>query len=359
MRPANVIRTHPRTSPATDPGSELVPPRLSIVVPARDAERSLPRCLQAATRSAGPSAEIIVVDDGSRDRTAEIARRHGAIVIRQDRPSGPAAARNAGAARARGDVLLFLDADVVLAADGVAHVLRTLERDPGLAAVFGSYDDTPAVRTLVSEYRNLLHHFVHQTSEEDSGSFWAGCGAIRRRVFEALGGFDERYRRPSIEDIELGGRLARAGHRVRLEKRLRVTHLKRWTVGGIILADVRDRAYPWARLILDGGRIPADLNLRREHRASAVLVWLGVLLALALPLASGSTGRGLLVVALTLVVAGLLVLNRTFYRFLVDRRGLSFAARAVPLHLLYYAYASATFGWCWVSRRWSRRPATS
>jgi glycosyltransferase involved in cell wall biosynthesis len=337
----------------------LVPPAVSVVVPARDAERSLARCLQAVARSAGGTAEVIVVDDGSRDRTAEIARQHGATVVRHDRPHGPAAARNAGAARARGDVILFLDADVVLAVDGIAHVLGTLGRDAGLAAVFGSYDDAPAVRTLVSEYRNLLHHFVHQTAREDSDSFWAGCGAIRRPVFLALGGFDERYRRPSIEDIELGGRLARAGHRVRLHKGLRATHLKRWTIGRLLLADVRDRAYPWARLILDRGRMPADLNLRYEHRASAALVWLGIALALGLALATATATRSVLALAMLLAAGGLLVLNRGFYRFLVERRGVLFTMRAVPLHLLYYAYASATFAWCWIVYRWpSRRPTS-
>jgi glycosyltransferase involved in cell wall biosynthesis len=337
----------------------LVPSAVSVVVPALDAEPSLALCLQAIMRSAGDTAEVIVVDDGSRDRTGAIARQHGATVIRHDRPRGPAAARNAGAARARGDVILFLDADVVLAEDGVARVLGVLGGDPGLAAVFGSYDDTPAARTLVSEYRNLLHHFVHQTSREDSESFWAGCGAIRRQVFLAVGGFDERYRRPSIEDIELGGRLSRRGYRVALDRRLRATHLKRWTVGRVLLADVRDRAYPWARLILDRGRVPADLNLRYEHRASAALVWLGIALALALPLARATATRTVLVLALLLAAGGLLALNRRFYRFLVDRRGVLFAARAVPLHLLYYASASATFAWCWIAHRWTGRPATS
>jgi glycosyltransferase involved in cell wall biosynthesis len=333
-------------------------PAISVVVPAYNAESSLALCLQAVARSAGGTAEVIVVDDGSQDGSGEVARRHGAMVLRHDRPRGPAAARNAGAARARGDVVFFLDADVVLAEDAIPRVRAAFAGDPGLAALFGSYDDAPAAGTFVSDYRNLLHHFVHQTACEDSQSFWAGCGAVRRGVFLALGGFDEGYRRPSIEDIELGGRLALAGHRVRLEKRLRGTHLKRWTLGNVLLVDVRDRAYPWARLILERARMPADLNLRHEHRASAVLVWLGVALVLGLPFGTAPTqwllGLGLLVAA-----GCLILLNRAFYRFLADRRGVLFAARAVPLHLLYYAYASGTFAWCWIAYRWLRRPATS
>jgi hypothetical protein len=326
---------------------------VSVVIPARDAAPSLPRCLEAVMRSARGQAEVIVVDDGSHDGTGEVARPYGATVIRQPRATGPAAARNAGAARASADVVLFVDADIVLAEDAIPRVVEAFRADAGLAAVFGSYDDTPGARTFVSDYRNLLHHFVHQTAEEESGSFWAGCGAIRRRVFVALGGFDERYRRPSIEDIELGSRLARGGHRVRLDRRLQGTHLKRWTLASVLLVDVRDRAYPWARLILQGGGIPADLNLRHAHRASAVLVWVTVALGIGWLLAAAPVRRMLLLWMLA-AGAGLLVLNRAFYRFLADRRGVLFAARAVPLHLLYYAYASATFAWCWVHRRWSR-----
>jgi hypothetical protein len=326
---------------------------LSVVVPARDAAGSLAPCLEAVTRSAGGAAELIVVDDGSRDATAGIARRHGATVIRHEHARGPAAARNAGAAAARADLVLFVDADLVLAADAVPRVLAAFAADPGLVAIFGSYDDTPACRSFVSEYRNLLHHFVHQSADEHSRSFWAGCGAIRRRVFLDLGGFDERYRRPSIEDIELGGRLARAGHRVRLDKGLRGTHLKRWTFAGMLRADVRDRAVPWARLILRQGRVPADLNLRHAHRASAALVWLGAALALAGPFASGPA-RGGLALATLGSVAAVLILNRDFYRFLAERRGALFAARAVPMHVLYYAYASATFAWCWLERSLGR-----
>ena len=309
-------------------------------------------------RSARGRAELIVVDDGSRDATGEVARRHGATVIRHERSRGPAAARNTGAARARAAVVLFVDADIVLAEDAISRVLDAFGADPALAAVFGSYDDTPACRTFVSDYRNLLHHFVHQSARENSGSFWAGLGAIRREVFLALGGFDERYQRPSIEDIELGVRLARAGHRVRLQKRLRGTHLKRWTLASVLVVDVRDRAYPWARLLLRSGRLPVDLNLRHEHRVSAALVWLAAALVLALTLGPAAA-RGPLIAALLLAVGGLLALNRGFYLFLLDRRGPLFAARAVPLHLLYYAYASATFGWCWVQHRWDRRPAPS
>jgi len=124
---------------------------------------------------------------------------------------GPAYARNRGAELARGDILFFVDADVVLAADATAQVRDAFREDPQLAAVFGSYDDAPAATNFLSRYKNLLHHHVHQTSRADASTFWAGCGAIRAAMLARAGGFDESFRRPSIEDIELGRRLRRAG----------------------------------------------------------------------------------------------------------------------------------------------------
>ena len=114
--------------------------------------------------------------------------------------------------------------------------MARFEADPGLSALFGSYDDTPAAPGIVSQYRNLLHHFVHQQGDFHQGirpvhTFWTGCGTIRRDVFLAFGGFDPRlYPRPAIEDIELGYRLTRAGHRIVLARDVLATHMKRWSL---------------------------------------------------------------------------------------------------------------------------------
>jgi GT2 family glycosyltransferase len=323
-------------------------PRLSVVIPARNAQASLARCLEAVRRNASGSVEIVVVDDGSQDGSGAIASSFGATVVRHDVPTGPAAARNAGARAATAPIVLFVDADVVLADDAIERIVAGFDDDPDRAAIFGSYDDAPEAGAFVSDYRNIFHHFVHQSSREESQSFWAGCGAVRRPVFLALGGFDERYRRASIEDIEFGGRLARAGHRIHLDKRVRCTHLKRWTFASILATDIRDRAYPWTRLMLEERSIPTDLNLQPAHRASALLVWLALLSLAGLLILP--EWRALLLV-MAAAICGVVVLNRSFYQFLYRQRSLTFAVGGVLLHSLYYAYASATFAWCWFEHR--------
>ena len=80
-----------------------------------------------------------------------------------------------------------------------------------IGAVFGAYDESPAAPGLVSQAKNLAHAFVHHGSPGNAVTFWAGLGAVRTQVFLAVNGFDERFGRPSIEDIDLGYRLTAAG----------------------------------------------------------------------------------------------------------------------------------------------------
>lgn len=333
--------------------------RISIVIPTYQSREYLARCLHFLAASTYAPHEVIVVDDGSTDGTADIARAAGAMLIRiDDGPRGPAVARNRGAAAATGDVLLFLDADIAVHRDTVERIADILTANPELAAVFGSYDDKPADGTFVSRYRNLLHHFVHQQGRREASTFWAGCGAMRRAAFVRIGGFNQEYRRPSIEDIELGGRLRYAGEHVSLRADVLVRHLKRWTFAGIIKSDIFDRAVPWTRLILQSGRLPSDLNTAMRSRVSAAAAWT---LVAALPLAI-FTWLALPLVAVSVLTLG--ALNIRLYRLFFSRGGFRFGCTAVAMHALYLLYSSAVFSLIvlsrWVLRRGDgsvRRPS--
>jgi GT2 family glycosyltransferase len=320
-----------------------------VIVPVFNGEQYLPRCLDAITATSAPRLEVIVVDDASTDDSGAIARATGARVLKLASRGGPGAARNHGAAAARGRILFFVDADVVIRPEAVMQVVADLDEHPEVAAVFGSYDDSPAEQNFVSQYKNLYHHFTHQQGREDATTFWSGCGAVRRAVFVACGGFDERQF--WMEDIELGYRLRRLGYRILLDKKLQGTHLKRWTLGSLLRADILYRAIPWSRLILDSGTLVNDLNLKTTERASAALVMLSVALLPWLP------WRPVLVTAEVAMLGLVLALNHRLYRFLARRRGVWFAARAVPLHWLYYLYSTGAFGWCWCAKALSGSPA--
>jgi len=288
--------------------------------------------------TACPDSEIIVVDDASTDETPLLAEKMGARVLRLKKNSGPAAVRNYGAGYAHGGILFFVDSDVVIGPGTVGRVVKFFEEHQDVAAVFGSYDDSPQAGGVISQYRNLLHHFVHQNSNAEASTFWAGCGAIRRSVFEAIGGFDaKRFPRSSIEDIELGYRLRQAGYRILLDKTLQGTHLKRWTLRSVIRTDILCRAIPWTRLIMESTHILNDLNLKWGQRLSGVLVMLACLL---LPLGAVRVEWFALSAAALL---GVLILNRSLYLFFLRQRGFLFVLACIPLHFLYYLYSVISY----------------
>jgi len=310
---------------------------ISVIVPVHNGGDNFRRCLSGLMAVVPPPKEIIVVADGDTDGSGLLAQEFGVQVLSIPGPGGPARARNLGARAACSDILFFVDADVTLPTDALSQVAAAFTREPDLAAVFGSYDDEPAAPNFLSQYKNLFHHYVHQTAREDACTFWGACGAIRREVFLAVGGFYEQYRRPSIEDIELGYRLWQAGKRIRLCKTLQVKHLKRWGVISLLKADFYYRALPWTQLILRQRRLPNDLNLRLSSRLSTLLTY-GLLVAAV----SGWWWPGALVIAGVIVLL-LLALNLPVYRFFWRKRGLWFAVRTVPWHWLYYFYSGLAF----------------
>jgi hypothetical protein len=249
----------------------------------------------------------------------------------------------------------------------------------------GSYDDQPGDGSFLSQYKNLFHHYVHQTGKEEATTFWSGCGAVRRELFLMLGGFNEGYKKACIEDIELGFRLRRAGFRIRLEKTVQVKHLKRWQFVSLVKTDLFLRGVPWVALMLRDRRMVKDLNLTWHARVCTMLAYLLVLGMIALgtvghPLATlpvlGLVGFGCLSAILhdrvsrrrwqavssaglvavmaaagsatsidpaalvPLAVLGtILAIHGHFYRFFIHTRGLHFASAMIPFHLLFFLYS--------------------
>lgn len=298
--------------------------RLAAVVPATDRPPTLAACLKAIEAAAEPPEQVIVVSEP---------------------PSlGPAAARNRGAAQAMSELLVFVDADVAVHADVFVRIRQAFVENPGLAAVFGAYDDDPAEPDLVSGFRNLLHHHVHTQGAGPASTFWAGIGAIRAAVFAELGGFDERrYPSPSIEDIELGARLHAGGYPVLLDPGIQGKHLKRWTLASMIRTDLVDRGIPWAELVLARESDAATLNLGTRHRLSA-------LASLSLLVSLGRRRYGAAVVS----AAAFTALNRDFYVLIARRRGAAQAGGGLVLHLVHSLTATAAAGVA-VWRRAGRR----
>lgn len=290
------------------------PPRLAVVVPATDAPASLPRCLAALERSSEPPERLIVV--------AEPAGQ------------GPAAARNRGLEECEEELVCFVDSDVEVHPDALARIRERFRTDPDLAAVFGSYDDRPADPGLVSRFRNLLHHSVHQRGAGPSGSFWAGLGAVRAGELRAVGGFDAaRFPVASIEDVELGARLRAAGLRIELDPRILGTHRKRWTLGSLARTDALRRSAPWTRMLLEGRGPRSELNLAAGGRLALACTLLAATALLA--------GRPR---SAAVALAGLAAAEAPLLALLRQRGGARLALAGLPLLLLHHLSALAGAG---------------
>lgn len=315
-----------------------VNPQLSVVIPAHNASETIGRVLDALLASRGASTEILVVDDASTDDTASLVERFPVTLLRRDTCGGPSAARNQAVEQAGGETVVFIDADVEVAPDTLARIAGYFASHPEITALFGSYDSSPAAPGLISRYRNLLHHFVHQQGAREAATFWCGCGAVRRQVFRDIGGLSESFSRPSIEDIEFGSRLHQAGHRIHLVPEIQVKHLKRWTLGGMMRTDIFQRAIPWTLLILGSRHRRWNLNLQLRHRLSATAIF-----GFPLLLAAGLAVHPLLLVAAAACPVLYHLLNRDLFRFFVDTGGVGFALATMPLLLLFYVYSTLAF----------------
>lgn len=314
-----------------------LPVTLAVIVPVYNGGKRFRASLESIRQTVPPPDEIIVIGDGDTDGSSQYAEASGVTVYRFPQPGGPGRARNLGASKAKSDLLFFVDADVTVPESVIRQAKEVFARDSEVAAIIGSYDDQPGESNFLSQYRNLLHHYVHQNGREEASTFWGACGAIRRDVFLAMGGFDETYLKPSIEDIELGYRLKRAGHTIRLCKSLQVKHWKRWTIGSMLQADFFQRAVPWTQLIHRYRGFVNDLNIGISGRVSVMSVF-GLLGALLL-----APWQPMGVVAAATMGLILFTLNVRLYRFFLEKRGLRFAAQAIPWHWFYFLYSGVAF----------------
>lgn len=306
------------------------PDDVSVVIPALNAADKLLRCLEAlrATHSA-TALDITVVDDGSTDRTAEVARTMGCRTLTNPSSQGPASARNRGARAAQGRLLLFIDADVRIEPGWVAPLLQHFNEGHDMAAVQGVYTEESHDANLPTTLRDLFKaHRFSRIEDQRLAALNTFCCCISRRVFEQVGGFDDHLQAAASEDTDLGVRLFEAGHRIALERRLQVQHLKRYSALGLLRSDYAKVFHKMKLSWRRRGLRNMTVSMNPVERMLPELLALGlapyVALSLLCPPLWPVGGPGLALFA---------ALNADFLRFISRRKGWRFAAASLPLFL--------------------------
>ena len=209
--------------------NESALPRFSVVMPNRNGSASVAEALEAVLAAGGPEIEVIVVDDASTDDSRRIVSNYPVRLISLEAGGGAAPARNRGAAAATGNVLVFIDNDVVIPPDTFAIFTEHFRR-PSAAGVIGLLRPVTRFRNLCSQYKNYYMHHTYMRLPERVSVFYTSLAAVRSRVFAECGGFDEAYRSATIEDLEFGIRLVKAGCDLVIDKRLQVDHIRHYNL---------------------------------------------------------------------------------------------------------------------------------
>lgn len=215
--------------------------KISIIIPAYNCEKTIGRCLQAALTAAGnfrntPSlrangrqVEIIVVDDGSTDGTKSEVLKYPTVKYFYQDNSGPAGARNRGAAEAAGDILFFTDSDCLPGGDWLELMVPHFYK-PGVAAVAGSYGiANPEKRLSRCIHGEIL--FRHKMMPEYPRYFGSFNFAVLKSVFTDVGGFDRGYRTASGEDNDLSYKISSDNRKIYFARDALVAHYHTASLG--------------------------------------------------------------------------------------------------------------------------------
>ncbi len=331
-------------------------PALSVILPVRNGAGYLDRCLQALRAGTFQDFELIVIDDGSTDDTAALLRQYAPeVLITLPTSQGPFACRNLGAARAHGQVLLFIDADVVVGPDTLARCARHFQ-DPVAQCLIGLYSLSHPNENLASVYKNAWVRFTYLRAPKQASWFFTAIGAVRKTLWDRAGGFRPNYSvRFGGGDVEFGQRLVRAGVSIHLDKDLEVVHLKRYALRELLSNDLR-RAYGWSRLALRAGRPTHRLameGLANVNGGFVLSIVLSYLLLGFTPLIAWHVGA---LPILPLLLGGYGFNNLPFYRYLAANLSLGAAVGMAPLMLLDHLCAGLGVLFALTTHFTARRP---
>lgn len=308
-----------------------IKPDISVIIPMYNAAETIRDCLESTLSSQGVSYEVIVVNDASTDHSLAIALEFPCTVISLASNIMAANCRNLGARHAQSDFLMFFDADQVMQTGTLHQFVDALQANPEIDAVVGSFAAHTPTPGFFSKFKNLRHHYVHQTANPEGWTLASGLMTIRKGTFDLYGGFEPAYQAASIEDIALGYKLRRNNHRILFRADIQIVHLKRYAFIDLLVSDIFHRAIPWIEVMIRDRIWKNNLNTKVGNIASVVVSWLMPLLVII----SGIRHSGIVAAACVILIW---TLNLGLLRAAFTSCGLTFLVQSLLFIPFMYFY---------------------
>ncbi|RMF94613.1 MAG: glycosyltransferase [Candidatus Schekmanbacteria bacterium] len=296
--------------------------KISVVIPVKNSLQTLPECISAVKNSDYDDYEIVVVDDLSEDGSADYAREQGCRVVKSHPPHGVSAARNTGAIESRGEIIFFIDSDIIIEKDTLSklsEIYETLSPD----AVVGVQSEKLRFDNFLSQFKNLWMRFTYLNQPQYVALFYTSVASIRKDIFLEIGGFDENYNIPNVEDTDLGQKLYKAGYRIYLARELEVEHIKSYDFASIMKTDYY-RARGLVKMVLRRGLKGLSEGNKTSVPSIYMLQMPAFFIAFLLLLAFIVSGNSIFLLWIIPCLILMVIANSTFLIFLGDKKSLLF-----------------------------------
>lgn len=302
--------------------------KISIIIPAYNSSLTLKECLEAIFNSNFKNFEVIVISDNSTDNSVGIAKQYQCKIIELSENKGPAFARNEGAKISEGDILLFVDSDVIIKKDALNYLSEKFLQNE-IDAIQGIYSHEPTYKSIITQYQMSYNcYYIWPENKKYASTLSTCCLAIRKKIFLNLKGFNVNFKRPSAEDEEFGYFLIDKGYKILILRELNVEHRVNYNLKHFI----KKKFYTYTDVMKEYLRNKTYVKKIKQTNYAKVLAGI-VILGLIILTAIGTIiflNKTILYIFLTLNIAFLL-LHTGFMRFVGRTKGLTKAFGVVAV----------------------------
>jgi glycosyltransferase involved in cell wall biosynthesis len=246
---------------------------ITVIIPIYNANETLKECLEAIFKNNHKNFEVIVVDDRSTDDSIQIAKNYNCKIVELNENKGPAYARNVGAKSANGEILLFIDSDVVIKKDALMNIDQLFNNNKE-NVVQGIYSHEPDYESISTQYLQSYFCYYSWSNDENYTDTLTSCYfAITKKIFIESEGFNTSIKKATAEDEEFGYKLVDKGYKIFISRKLSGYH----RVNNTLLKFIKRNFYMYTDTIKMFLRNKTYLKKIKQKRYSNTLIGLGIL----------------------------------------------------------------------------------